>query len=116
MSLVKSKIDSLVKHSQLSPYKRPVVQGYLETAVSNTVKQLGVSDQQRDQHRVLRAITRMACRISIWMGYSLKEHLSLVAELYQKCLLDHLGKSKGLPAKSKASKPSFHNSMKELSE
>jgi hypothetical protein len=72
----------------LSPFHRPVMQGILEQAVSATIKQLDISDEQRDQHRALRSLIRMSARIGIFMGYDLQEHIELVTELWLKCKAD----------------------------
>jgi hypothetical protein len=110
MNLVKKNNSGLVKDQKvLSSHKRPEVQKYLEEAVSLTVKTLEITTLQRDQHRVLRSLIRMACRINIWMGEGKKEFFDLVVELYAKCEADFLASSKKIPKKS-----SFHNSMKLL--
>jgi|SRR5579872_3300396 len=93
----------------LSPYRRPIMQNLLEKAVSATVKQLNITSEQRDQHRVYRSLIRMSCRVGIYMGYDLKEHVELVVELYTKCKADL--EQKKLPACAKSSKPEFSKSM-----
>jgi hypothetical protein len=93
----------------LSPYPRPVMQGFLEQAVSSTIKQLAISSEQRDQHRILRSLIRMACRVSIYMNEdSMQQFLALVTELYIKSKAEIDGSKKLLPPRVK---PKFHNSV-----
>jgi hypothetical protein len=114
MAIVIKSNKALITKEGLSPHKRPEIQGFLEEAVSLTVKQLSITQHQRDQHRVLRALIRMSCRVALWLGSTLGEHLALVKELFVKCEADMLTAQKKLPPASKSSKPNFHNSMKEL--
>jgi hypothetical protein len=105
--LIKGSQQTKLTKEGLSPYKRPVLQKLLETAVRDTIKQLGITREQRDQHRVYRALIRMSARIALFMGYSLSEHLVLVTELYEKCRLEFEAQQKSLPA----SKVTFQNAV-----
>jgi hypothetical protein len=96
----------------LSPHKRPKMQGFLEQVVSQTIQQLEVTTEQRDQHRILRSLIRMSARVSIFMGDDLEDHLKLVAELWLKCKADIEAGKKALPAGyPKVGLPKFHNSV-----
>jgi hypothetical protein len=112
MKLVKGTKKYESDEDGLSPFKRPVIQRYLEEAVRGTLRQLKIGSAkdpellQREQHRAYRALIRMSARLALFMGYDLKAHLKLVAELYEKCRKDFdSADSKALPT------PKFHNAV-----